>query len=154
MPDLRRPVFVIGAPRSGTTFLGDCLVALPQFSCHHEPVATKAAIPYVYKQEWSFAKASFYYRQVYGWLMRLYLDGDLRFAEKTPRNCMIIPFLSRAFADAQIVHLIRDGRDVAASLRQQPWLRSNSEDQNFPDTAGYRYGPARDSGSSRIEEPS
>ena len=41
---------------------------------------------------WGFALASFFYRQVYVWLMRIHMDGNLRFTEKTPRNCFIIPF--------------------------------------------------------------
>ena len=42
-PRLRAPVFVLGAPRSGTTFLGSCIGALPEVSYHFEPRVTKAA---------------------------------------------------------------------------------------------------------------
>src|SRR5205823_2810261 len=52
-PRLRRPVFVIGAPRSGTTFLGSCLGRLPEISYHFEPRLTKAAARCVYDGSWS-----------------------------------------------------------------------------------------------------
>jgi hypothetical protein len=42
-PRLHRPVFIIGAPRSGTTFLGNSLGRLPEISYHFEPRLTKAA---------------------------------------------------------------------------------------------------------------
>jgi len=122
-PSLRRPIFVIGAPRSGTTFLGRCLSELPELSYHFEPLVTKAATRYVYLGEWDDRWACFFYRMVYRWLMRIHLDGDLRFAEKTPRNCWIVRFLRNSFPDAQFVHIVRDGRDVAVSLLQKPWVR-------------------------------
>src|SRR5947207_79174 len=42
-PRLHRPIFIIGAPRSGTTFLGDCIGRMPEVSYHFEPRLTKAA---------------------------------------------------------------------------------------------------------------
>src|SRR5215467_14788000 len=52
-PRLHRPIFVVGAPRSGTTFLGNCLGRLPEVSYHSEPRLTKAAAQYVYDRAWS-----------------------------------------------------------------------------------------------------
>ena len=46
-PSLKRSIFIIGAARSGTTFLGDCIGRLPEVTYHHEPPATKAAGRYV-----------------------------------------------------------------------------------------------------------
>ncbi len=140
-PNLSRPVFLIGAARSGTTFLGDCLSEVPEFSYHFEPVATKAAARCVYEGLWSHAKAKRFYRMVYAWLMRLHSDGDLRFVEKTPRNCCIIPFLEEAFPDAQFIHIIRDGRDSALSLSKKPWLAKNAADSGKYEPGGYPYGP-------------
>lgn len=51
-PRLRRPVFIIGAPRSGTTFLGNSLGRLPEISYHFEPRLTKAAARCVYDGSW------------------------------------------------------------------------------------------------------
>ncbi|MBE9062328.1 sulfotransferase [cf. Phormidesmis sp. LEGE 11477] len=140
-PNLSRPVFLIGAARSGTTFLGDCLAEVPELSYHFEPIATKAAARYVYEGLWNQAKAEWFYRTVYAWLMRLHADGDLRFVEKTPRNCCIIPFLSEAFPDAQFIHIIRDGRDAALSLSKKPWLAKSAADSGKYEPGGYPYGP-------------
>lgn len=43
-------------------------------------------------------------------------EGKVRWGDKTPYYVMHIPKLLEWFPDAQIVHLIRDGRDVALSL--------------------------------------
>lgn len=140
-PNLSRPVFLIGAARSGTTFLGDCLAEVPELSYHFEPIATKAAARCVYDGLWSYTKAKLFYRTVYAWLMRIHADGDLRFVEKTPRNCCIVPFLNEAFPDAQFIHIIRDGRDAALSLSKKPWLAERSAASGKYEPGGYPFGP-------------
>ena len=139
-PNLKQPIFIIGAPRSGTTFLGECLGALPEISYHFEPVATKAASRHVYEGTWNFNRSRFFYKQVYSWLMRLYGEGGLTFCEKTPRNCFIIPFLYKVFPDARFIHIIRDGRDVALSYSKKPWLQAASSDSGKLEPGGYSYG--------------
>lgn len=141
IPNLHTPVFIIGAPRSGTTFLGKCLGSLPEISYHNEPVATKAAARYVYEDHWGHFRAGVFYRAVYAWLMRLHADGDLRFAEKTPRNCFLVQFLHDTFPTAQFIHIIRDGRDAALSYSQKPWLQAAQTTQNQREPGGYRFGP-------------
>lgn len=141
IPNLRRPIFIIGSPRSGTTFLGTCLDSLPEISYHFEPVATKAAARYIYEQRWGITKGKWFYRSVYAWLMRMHLDADLRFAEKTPRNCFLIDFFIAAFPEAQFIHIIRDGRDAALSLSKQPWLQAAQANSSQLEPGGYPYGP-------------
>ncbi len=141
LPRLRRPLFVVGAPRSGTSFLGDAIGGLPEFSYHYEPPMTKAAARYVFEGSWSFGKARRFYRWTYAWLLARHLDADLRFAEKTPQNCFLIDFLFRAFDEAQFVHIIRDGRDAALSYREKPWLRADAVHGKKRESGGYRYGP-------------
>lgn len=140
-PNLHQPIFIVGAPRSGTTFLGACIADLPEISYHFEPVATKAAARYVHEHIWDFKKAHKFYYSVYAWLMRLHFDADLRFAEKTPRNCFLINFLYRIFPDAQFIHIIRDGRDAALSHSQKPWLQAASAQSGKRESSGYRHGP-------------
>lgn len=140
-PSLDDPIFIIGAPRSGTTFLGECFMSLPEISYHHEPVATKSAARLVYERSWDYRRARSFYRQVYAWLMRIHLDGDRRFAEKTPRNCFLIQFLQGAFPDGQFVHIIRDGRDCALSHSKKPWLQAESADSGKRESGGYPFGP-------------
>lgn len=139
-PNLKQPIFIFGSPRSGTTFLGACLGELPELSYHFEPVLTKAAVRCVYTQEWSHNKAQIFYRTVYSWLMRLYADGDLRFADKTPRLGFILPFLYATFPDAKFIHIIRDGRDVAISLAKRPWYRNDMNGSGAKDPGGYPFG--------------
>lgn len=141
LPELSRPLFIIGAARSGTTFLGDCVGHLPEISYHHEPPATKAAGRYVYEGLWSHRRSRWFFRSVYAWLLRSEVDGDLRFCEKTPTNALLIPFLARAFPDAQFIHIIRDGRDASASLYRQPWLRLDAARSGKREPGGYLHGP-------------
>lgn len=140
-PRLERPVFIMGAPRSGTTLLGACVGALPEVSYHFEPVATKAATRFVYTGEWGPARARMFFRNVYAWLLRIHADGDLRFAEKTPQNCFIVEFLAETFPDSQFVHIVRDGRDAAVSYREKPWLVAAAAASGLYEPGGYPHGP-------------
>jgi hypothetical protein len=45
--------------------------------------------------------------------------GKERWADKTPRYALMLPLLLRIFPDAQVVHVIRDARDVAVSHRKR-----------------------------------
>lgn len=140
-PALGDMVFLVGAPRSGTTFLGRALAPVPEFSYHFEPILTKAAAPYVYAGLWDPERAAAFYHRTYRWLARFRLDGDLRQVDKTPRNAMIIGFLSEAFPDARFVHIIRDGRDAAASWSRRPWLDPIGAELGRHEPGGYRHGP-------------
>lgn len=140
-PNLSQPIFIIGSPRSGTTFLGSCIGELPEVSYHFEPIATKSAARCIYEAEWSFQKTQWFYRLVYAWLMRIHADGDLRFADKTPRNCLIIDFLNQAFPEAQFIHIIRDGRDAALSHSKKPWMQAAQAKSPKYEPGGYPYGP-------------
>lgn len=46
--------------------------------------------------------------------------GKARWAEKTPRNVLNLGFVFDRFPETRFVHLLRDGRDVACSLRTHP----------------------------------
>ena len=140
-PSLDRPLFIVGAPRSGTTFLGSCIARLPEVSYHFEPILTKAAARYVYERRWPRARARRIYRMTYAGLLRLVGDPDLRFAEKTPRNCFIMPFLAETFPGAQFVHILRDGRDAALSRREKQWVRTQQDEAVRYEPGGYPYGP-------------
>lgn len=140
-PNLDQPIFIVGSPRSGTTFLGSCIGELSEVSYHFEPVATKAAARCIYEKEWGSLKAKWFYHLVYAWLMRIHADGDLRFADKTPRNCFIIDFLQQAFPKAQFIHIIRDGRDAALSHSKKPWMQAAQAKSIKYEPGGYPYGP-------------
>ncbi len=44
-----------------------------------------------------------------------------RWGEKTPGYLAVVPLLARVFPGAQFIHVIRDGRDVAAALAERTW---------------------------------
>jgi hypothetical protein len=48
--------------------------------------------------------------------------GRSRWGDKRPSYFRRLDVLMRMFPDAQIVHLIRDGRDCVASLNEMPWF--------------------------------
>lgn len=47
--------------------------------------------------------------------------GKTRWGDKTPRYVESIPLLDRLFPDARIIHLVRDGRNVALSYANVPF---------------------------------
>lgn len=132
-PPLDDPIFVVGAPRSGTSFLGYAIGEMPGISYHHEPIATKNATRYVHHGEWPDWWARLFFKSVYRWLLRLTGEAGQRFAEKTPRNSLLVPFLADTFPDAKFIHIIRDGRDATVSLSRKPWL----EEESDPEASDY-----------------
>ena len=61
-------------------------------------------------------------RRLYAlWAQR---QGKERCADKTPDHVLRIPLLAALLPEARIVHVMRDGRDVAASLLELGWVES------------------------------
>jgi len=50
-------------------------------------------------------------------------QGVNRWAECTPLHLLYLPLIKKVIPDALIVHIIRDGRDVTASLHRIGWIR-------------------------------
>lgn len=42
-------------------------------------------------------------------------NGGRRIMEKTPSNCLRVPFIRKVFPEAKFIHLVRDGRDNVSS---------------------------------------
>jgi hypothetical protein len=117
---LDRPIFVVGCPRSGTTYLAGTLGRHPAIA--------------------HFPKETMFFRHMYGWLEEGVLASDLerarlardflagwmgsylrgvgkrRILEKTPMNVHVVSWLLASFADARVLHIYRDPRAVAASF--------------------------------------
>ena len=53
-----------------------------------------------------------------------------RWAEKTPDHILYLHEIKRTLPDALIIHIIRDGRDVALSLNTQRWVRAFPGDKD------------------------
>jgi len=135
-----RMVFVLGSPRSGTTFLARAIGSCPNFVDLGEVAAFKAEIPALAGLE--PAEAS---RRIHGLLTvtcRLALAGGLRAVEQTPEAAFLGDAVLAAFPEATLVHVVRDGRDVVCSFRERGWLnagRVGTDDAGLPLGAHRRF---------------
>lgn len=138
---VRRPVFVLGSPRSGTTYLGALLAAIPGVSYFFEPPILKYYARLVYDGEVPLARA----RRFYAWafrVLRFVAPGrGLRVVEKNPNHTWIAETLLAVFPDAQFVMILRDGRDATLSLLAKPWHLDESAGSGRYEPGGYPYGP-------------
>ena len=128
-PPDERIIFVVGSPRSGTTFLATAIGSLPGFVDLGEVAPLKAAIPEL--SALAPEDAAPRVRRVLAVSRRLGFVGNLRAVEQTPETAFVVAAVRRAFPRAQIVHIVRDGRDVVCSLLERGWLsagRSGEED--------------------------
>jgi hypothetical protein len=132
-PRLRREerlVFVVGCPRSGTTFLGRAIGALPGFVDLDEVTPWKAALP--------SQPSADELRRILERIRRLGLAWGLRGVEQTPETAHLLGAALEAYPEALAVHALRDGRDVVCSLLERGWLNA---DRSGKDDAGLVYGP-------------
>ena len=124
---LDRPICIIGAARSGTTVLGHLLAHHPAVAYWEEPKYVwryrKPTAPHDVRTAAEATPAVRHY--IRSELSQHVVEHDAdRLLEKTPSNCFRVPFVYAVLPNIRIVHLVRDGRDVAFSARQQ-WLRLN-----------------------------
>ena len=76
--------------------------------------------------EWLLREATSY-QALFTSLLEYYAhsQGKTRYGEKTPQHALFTEVLCGWFPGAAILHLIRDPRDVAASLREKPWAANH-----------------------------
>lgn len=94
-----------------------------------------------------------------GEFLRIVMDsiarkqGVPRWAECTPLHTLYLPLIKKLLPEALVIHIIRDGRDVAASLHRIGWIRPFPWDRsraylppaifwNWIVNKGRRYGQA------------
>ncbi len=130
-----RPVFVLGAPRSGTTFVAGSIGRVPGLVDLGELKPWKAAIPRLTALPEDEAAREL--RTMLETIRRYGLVRHLRAVEQTPETAFVLGAVIRAYPQAAIVHMVRDPRDVAASLLQKGWLRAG---RHGHDDAGAPYG--------------
>ncbi len=130
-----RLVFVVGSPRSGTTFLGETIGRLPGFVDLGEVGPFKSAIPRL--QGLTAEEAARSIRTIVDRVRRLGLVTGLRAVEHTPELAFVLPAALHAYPRARAVHAVRDGRDVVCSLLERGWLRA---DRPAEDWLGLPYG--------------
>jgi hypothetical protein len=149
------PVFIVGSPRSGTTFLRYVLDRHPSLSVCGET----RFFAEVYKRRWLFGdlanpanrrrlveqylstarirrlgldlpglkekllRDATSYRALFTGILEYYAasHGKQRLGEKTPHHAFHAETLCDWYPGAAIIHLVRDPRDVVASLQRMPW---------------------------------
>jgi len=130
-----RPVFVVGAPRSGTSFVARSIGRLPGFVDLGELKPWKASIPQLAALPEEEAAKEL--RRALEAIRRYGLVRRLRAVEQSPETAFVLGPIVRAYPQAAVVHMLRDPRDVAASLLQKGWLRAGRPGQ---DDVGSPYG--------------
>jgi Sulfotransferase family len=119
---LDRPIFIIGAPRSGTSLLYAILrtssrlahwpgEAHEVWEADYHPAlrgwdSNALGLSDVERDEAERIRRSFF----------LVTGSKKRLIDKTPRNALRVPFVNDVFPDAHFVYLMRDGRDNVNSL--------------------------------------
>jgi len=130
-----RLVFVIGSPRSGTTFLAGAIGSVAGFVDLGEAAPVKAAVPELAAMSPSAAAERL--RRTLAVARRVGLVGSVRAVEQTPELAHIALALPLAFPESVTIHIVRDGRDVVCSLLEKSWLK---REQTRTDDAGLPYG--------------
>lgn len=120
-------MFVVGSPRSGTTFTGSALGSLAGFVDLDEVQPWKRAIPRLVADGASDDEAARALRRVLQRVRTLALATGLRGVEQTPETSFVLRAALRAFPDAVAVHVVRDGRDVVTSLLERGWLSAGRD---------------------------
>jgi Sulfotransferase family len=129
-----RIVFVVGSPRSGTTFLAGAVGSQPGFVDLGEVRPVKASI-----ERWASLaedQAAAELRTTLERVRRLGFVRDLRPVEQTPELSFVVGAAVRAYPQATVLHIVRDGRDVVCSLLEKGWL----SEREGRDDVGQRYG--------------
>lgn len=137
------PIFILGCPRSGTTFLSSCIGAIPSIREFVGVLAPPRMMHLIGSTEseetreellscvrdvfWqSFWRCEYFRKQrlvfmlngtigLKEFLSKPSLDGKL-FCYKEPFLCFAVEHFARHFPTAKFIHIIRDGRDNADSM--------------------------------------
>lgn len=129
---LESAVVIVGAPRSGTTILGQLLGAHPDACFVREPrLVWRTGNDFksdLLRPEDARPGVRTRIRRD----LRRYVDasGAARLVEKTPSNALRLGFVDRVLPGCRIVHILRDGRDAVPSIRDR-W-RNHTQSVSTP----------------------
>lgn len=152
---ISKPVFIVAAPRSGSTLLFETLAASSQLctvggeahwlvegipelrpgapGVESNRLTAQHATPHIAEQirEQIVARLQDHAGQ------KLVEPGARRFLEKTPKNALRIPFFNQVFPDAQFIFLWRDPRENISSM-MEAWR--SGQWRTYPKLEGFE-GP-------------
>jgi len=149
-PQEERLVFVVGSPRSGTSFTAGAIGELAAFVDLGEVPLLKAAIPHLV--DLSEQEQAQEIRHVVQRVRGLALVRRLRGVEQTPETAFVLPAALQAFPAATAVHVVRDGRDVVCSLLERGWLSARrSAESSISPSSGVTKSAAPSQSSRRLE---
>lgn len=152
---VKPPVFIVGCPRSGTSYLYHLLLSAGGFARFHTQMNVFDVLEPIYgdlgvlknkermMKDWlrskAFQASGLDPREIEakvlaqcrgaGDFLRIVMDEVARkqevdrWIDSTPTNLPHLLRIKKDFPDARIVHIIRDGRDVALSLERRGWSR-------------------------------
>lgn len=109
---------VMGCARSGTSILGELIASHPRVRYKHEAHAIwdKAGLGENESHRLTQTQATPEVKKI---IRKKFAEeqGDAElFAEKCPRSVLRVPFIREVFPEAKLIHIVRDGRDVACSM--------------------------------------
>jgi Sulfotransferase family len=127
--EVDRPIFIVGCPRSGTSILRVILDSHPRISSGREeatlywlerldtePAVSRRAAYGLTEEVWHELV-----RQFIGEQQMTYAQSQhkTRWALKFPELALTIPWIDKVYPKSQIIHIVRDPRDVIASSHRQ-----------------------------------
>ncbi len=122
-----RPVVILGAARSGTTWLQERLIA-------HPDVAGPRAETFLFhalRPAWLAAAGTARVRAIALHALDRHRGATrpqaTHVVEKTPMHVFALDMLAEILPDACYVHLVRDGRDVARSMTQVDFFGDDTD---------------------------
>ncbi len=146
-PRLRRPIFIVAAPRSGSTLLFETLAAsdgiatvggeahwLVEGIAELRPGAPGVDSNRLGVEHCTDAVSELIVNQIRSQLKDsrgrpLSSDAQMRFLEKTPKNALRVPFFDRIFPDALFIFLWRDPFENLSSI-MEAWRSGNWKTYN------------------------
>lgn len=116
-------IFLLGTARSGTTFLGRTALSQANDLCYWGEPNHVWMHGHAYRRHDELTAADAnesvkrYIRERFA--ERLEASGAKVLLEKTPANCLRLPFIREVFPEARFIHLTRDGRAVVRSAMKE-----------------------------------
>jgi hypothetical protein len=140
VPQFDRPVFIVSAPRAGSTLLYETLSQFPDlWSIGEESHDVIEGIPALHPAAQDYRSnrltaedatpavatllrqrftQQLQDRQGYSYGTLAVPPASIRFLEKTPKNALRIPFLRSVFPDARFIFLYREAKENISSLME------------------------------------